>query len=327
MVQAAIFEKRGGETQYLFFINPAEESNAGRLRLIRRGSTLSYLYAENDSTEFRLVHSETISEADATAKLVVGHHKAGFSQVVWKNLTVRAESSFGGQEQTLQSLQELDKERAVLSDLRAYSFATTKPISGTAGLTKFYIWNHPDAKYESDKDGLTVTVPGSENWQAAGLVPKVALSGDFDISLELDVLHMEPSKAQDESVVLLQAEFNDKRKSNSEVKFSIHNGGDKKAETQQRRIRGDGTFNYQEIVSRPETTASLLRLARRGDVIYQIFQAEPDSPPEILGAMKMTADRIPSGFLRTLIHTGGDNRKTVIRFKSLSIRAEKIVDE
>lgn len=326
LVQAAIFEKRGGETQYLFFSNPPEESNAGRLRLIRRGSTLSYLYSENDSTEFRLVHSETVSDADATVKLVVGHHKAGFSQVVWKNLTVRAESSFGAQEQTLKSLAELDKERASLPDLRAYSFATTTPVSGTAGLTKFYIWNRPDATYESDKDGLTITVPGSDNWQAAGLVPKVALTGDFDISLELDVLHMEPCKPQDESVVLLQAEFNDKRKSNSEVKFSIHNGGDKKAETQQRRIRGDGTFNYQEIVSRPETTASLLRLARRGDVIYQIFQAEPDSPPEILGAMKMTTDPVPSGMLRTLIHTGGANRKTIIRFKSISIRAKRIVD-
>lgn len=326
LIQAVIFEKRGGETQFLFFSNPAEESNAGRMRLIRRGSTLSYLYSEDDSTEFRLIHSENVSGADATVKLVVGHHKAGFSQVVWKNLTVRAESSFGAHKQTLKSLAELDKERNSLPDLRSYEFATAKPVAGTTGLTKFYIWNHPDATYESDKDGLTITVPGSENWQAAGLVPKVALSGDFDISLELDVLHMEPSKPQDESVVLLQAEFNDKRKSNSEVKFSIHNGGDKKAETQQRRIRGDGTFNYQEIVSRPKTTASLLRLARRSDVIYQIFQAERDSPPEILGAMKMTTDPIPSGMLRTLIHTGGDNRKTIIRFKSLSIRANKIVD-
>lgn len=51
-------------------------------------------------------------------------------------------------------------------------------------------------------------------------------------------------------------------------------GGD----SQQRRIRGDGTFNYQEIVSRPATTATLLRLARRGDVIYQIFQLFPIRP-------------------------------------------------
>ena len=60
LIQAAIFEKRGGGTQFLFFSNPAEESNSGRMRLIRRGSRLSYLYAEDESTEFRLIHAETV---------------------------------------------------------------------------------------------------------------------------------------------------------------------------------------------------------------------------------------------------------------------------
>ena len=326
LVQAAIFEKRGGETQFEFFSNPAEESTAGRMRLIRRGSKLSSLYAEDDSSQFRLIHTETVSDADATVKLVVGQHKAGFAQVVWKNLSVRAQSSFGGPEKTLKTIAELNKERSALPAERVFNFATPKPVAGTDGLNAFTVWSHTSATYASDKMGLTITVPGSENWQAAGLVPRLALKGDFDISLELDVLHMEPCRPNDESVVLLQAEFNDKRKSNSEVKFSIHHGGDRKAETQQRRIRGDGTFNYQEIVSRPESTASLLRLARRGDVIYQIFQSEPDSPPEVLGAMKMGTDPVPSGLLRALIHTGGDNRKTVIRFKSFRIHAEEIVD-
>lgn len=326
LIQAAIFEKRGGETQYLFFDNPPEESNTGRMRLIRRGIKLSYLYAEDDSTEFRLIHTEPVSDADGTVKLIVGQHKSGFSQTVWKKLSVQAQSSFGGPEQSLKSVALLDEERSSLPAERVYDFARPTPVAGTAGLGPFDVWSHTNATYSQDKDGLTITVPGSENWQAAGLVPRLALDGDFDISLELDVAHMEPCKMGDESVVLLQAEFNDKRKSNSEVKFSIHHGGDRKAETQQRRIRGDGTFNYQEIVSRPETTASLLRLARRGDVIYQIFQGEPDSPPQILGAMKMGTDPVPLGLLRALIHTGGDNRKTVIRFKSFRIQAEKIVD-
>ena len=326
LVQAAIFEKRGGDTQFLFFNNPPEESTAGRMRLIRRGSKLSCLYAEDDSTEFRLIQTETVSDANATVKLLVAQHKAGFAQVVWKNLSVRAQSSLGGPEKALKTIAELNKERSALPAERVFNFATPKPVAGTDGLNAFSVWSHTSATYASDKDGLTITVPGSENWQAAGLVPRVALAGDFDISLELDVLHMEPCKPNDESVVLLQTEFNDKRKSNSEVKFSIHNGGDRKAETQQRRIRGDGTFNYQEIVSRPEATATLLRLARRGDVIYQIFQSDPDSSPEVLGAMKMGTDPVPLGLLRALIHTGGDNRKTVIRFKSFRIRAEQIVD-
>ena len=126
----------------------------------------------------------------------------------------------------------------------------------------------------------------------------MALSGDFDISLELDVLHMEPCRPQDESVVLLQTEFNDKRKVNSEVKFSIHNGGDRKAETQQRRIRGDGTFNYQEIVSRPQVHRQPAETGSPRRCDLSDFPGEPDSPPEILGAMKMGTDPVPSGLLR-----------------------------
>ena len=61
-------------------------------------------------------------------------------------------------------------------------------------------------------------------------------------------------------------------------------------------------------------------------MIYQIFQADPVSPPEILGAMKMTTVPVPLGLLRVMIHNGGDIRKTIIRFKTLSIRANKIVD-
>ena len=326
LVQAAIFEKRGGETQYIFFSNPAEESTSGRMRLVRRGSKLSCLYAENESTEFRLIHTEAVSGADATVKLVVGQHKAGFAKVVWKNLIVRAQSAFGAPEVAVKAIAELDKERAALADERVYDFRSLKPVAGTGNLKGFTVWSHTSATYARDKLGLTITVPGSENWQAAGLVPRVSIAGDFDISLELDVLHMEPCKKSDESVVLLQAEFNDARKSNSEVKYSIHNGGDTKAETQQRRIRGDGTFNYQEIVSRPAETASLLRLARRGDVIYQIFRGKPDAPPEVLGAMKIGTDPVPLGMLRALIHTGGENRKSVIRFKAIRIRAEQIVD-
>jgi hypothetical protein len=326
LVQAAVFEKRGGETQYLFFRNPPEESTAGRMRLLRRGNELSYLYSEDDSNEFRLIHKEAVSSADATVKLVVGQHKAGFTQVVWKNLTVRAQSSFGCPEKGLKTIADLDKERSALPPERVYSFATPKPVAGVEGLGPFTVGDQASASYMRDQAGLTITVPGSDHWQAAGLVPRLTLKGDFDISLELNVLHMEPCQMYDESVVLLQTEFKDKRQSVSEVKYAIHHGGDRKAETQQRRIRGDGTFNYQEIVSRPETTASLLRLARRGDVIYQIFQGKADSPPQVLGAMKIGTDPVQSGLLRALIHTGGENRKTVIRFRVFRIRAEQIVD-
>ncbi len=326
LVQAAMFQKREGETQYSFFQSPAEESNSGRMRLIRRGHQLSYLYAQENSTEFRLLHTESVSDADATVKLVNGQNKSGYARVTWKSLEVRSEGSFGVPDQKLRTIVQLDQERSGLSAKRTFSFSAPNTMIGAQGLEPFAAWSHPNAEYSRDEDGLKILVPGSENWQAAGLALYLALEGDFDVSLELEVLHMEPSKKYDESVVLLQTEFNDSRKLVSEVKYSIHHGGDRRSETQLRRVRKDGTFNYQELVSRPDSTATLLRLARRGDIIYQIIRAEPNSPEEILSVMKIGTDPVPSGFLRALIHTGGENRKTVIRFRSIRICAERIVE-
>ena len=77
-----------------------------------------------------------------------------------------------------------------------------------------------------------IDVPGAEQWQAAGLLPRVQFEGDFDISLVLDVLTLEPCAVGNESTVLLQTEFNDARKSVSEVKYSIDSEGNRQAETQ-----------------------------------------------------------------------------------------------
>ncbi len=109
-----------------------------------------------------------------------------------------------------------------------------------------------------------------------------------------------------------------------EIKYSIHSDGQRAAETQIRRVRPDGSLAYQELQTTKAAGATLLRLARRGDIIYQIFQESDKTKPEVLGAMIIGTDPVPDGFLRTLIHTGGANRKTIVRYKSLSIYAEKI---
>jgi len=158
----------------------------------------------------------------------------------------------------------------------------------------------------------------------AGLGPH----GDFDIALELDVIHMEPCDAGGESCVLLQTEFNDSLKSVSEIKYSIHSDGQRAAETQIRRARPDGSLAFDELQTTKATGATLLRLARRGAIIYQIFQASKQTKPEVLGAMIIGTDPVPDGFLRTLIHTSGANRKTIVQYKSLEsleVHADRII--
>lgn len=324
IIQPAIFEKRGKETQFTFLSAPAEESASGRMRTVRRGTNLFWLYAERDSSEFRLIHRETVSDADATVRLVVGHHKTGSTSVVWKSLDVRSESAFGSLGGPLKTLAELDAERDKLPAKKVWDFRTKTPTNGPDSLKSFLVWGDQLGKYSADNKGLTIEVPGTDEWQAAGLSAKADLHGDFDAALEVDIVHLEPCAQYNESCVFLVAEFQDVRKSTSETKYAIHGEGERKAETQLRRARRGGDFDYQELVSRRAENATLLRLARRGDIVYQIFQSEDEATPEVLGAMKIGTEPVSSGYLRALIHTGGANRKTIIRFKSLQLHAGRL---
>jgi hypothetical protein len=70
------------------------EATAGRLRMARRGTTLFYLFAENDSTEYRFLETEEISDSSSVPDGLHFHTMcsgAGETSVVWKSFTLRAE--------------------------------------------------------------------------------------------------------------------------------------------------------------------------------------------------------------------------------------------
>ncbi|MEK6258637.1 MAG: DUF1583 domain-containing protein [Planctomycetota bacterium] len=69
------------------------ETDSGRLRFARRGKKLSYLFAEGDSETFRLFGTEEVSQSDTIRHGVRLQTFAfgGKTNVVWKNVTLRAE--------------------------------------------------------------------------------------------------------------------------------------------------------------------------------------------------------------------------------------------
>ena len=326
IAQAAISRKRGAETQYSFFAAPAEETVTGRLRIVRRGTTLFGLIAERDSKQFRLIHRETMAPDDARFRFIVGHNKPGITSVLWKSLDIRAEGNSGAITGPLKSVAELDSERAKLPAHRQWDFHASTPQAGKATLGEFSIFGEAAGRFTPEREGLRIDVPGADNWSASGLGSRQQIEGDFDIAIQLDVLHLEPCMKYNESCVFLQTEFRDKHKSTIETKFAIHHAGDRKAETSQRRLRSDGELEYQELVSQPSEDATLLRLSRRGDVVYQVFQNPTQKSPVILGAVWLGREPVAPGDLRALIHTGGENRTTSIRFITLDVWAEKLTD-
>ena len=70
------------------------EATAGRLRMARRGATLYYLFAENDSSKYRLLETEEISDSSSVPDGLHFHTMcdgSGETSVVWKSFTLRAE--------------------------------------------------------------------------------------------------------------------------------------------------------------------------------------------------------------------------------------------
>lgn len=71
----------------------AWESDSGRLRMARRGTTLTYLIAEGDSETFRIVGTEQVSRSDTIRHGVRLPTFAfgGTTRVLWKSVILRAE--------------------------------------------------------------------------------------------------------------------------------------------------------------------------------------------------------------------------------------------
>ncbi|MBC7964348.1 MAG: DUF1583 domain-containing protein, partial [Fuerstia sp.] len=70
------------------------EASSGRLRLARRGTTLYYLFAENDSSVFRVLETETISDSPSVSDGLHFHtmcNGKGDTSVLWKSISIRAE--------------------------------------------------------------------------------------------------------------------------------------------------------------------------------------------------------------------------------------------
>ncbi len=322
LAQAAVFQRRAGETDYSFPASPAEESTSGRMRLARRGSKVYFLYVEEDSSEFRLLHSQDVGAAStrhAGLRLVLeSHQKESLSQVVWKSLTIRAASASGPLASQAPSVAQLDMQRGKLPAKSRVRFST-----GDAETAVSY-WGNRES-FARDQRGMQVKAVGADHWTAAGVVSKFAIEGNFDVSLDLDVLHMETPAANSESTVYLHTGFAGVDQSAIEVKYSISPNGARAVEMQWNIKNPDGSIRYQELTTRKIDGVRQLRLARRDGIIYLLYQPSFAAVTQVLARAEVGKAAVPIESLQALVHTGGSNRTTVVRFRDLNVHAERIL--
>jgi Domain of unknown function (DUF1583_N)/Protein of unknown function (DUF1583) C domain/Protein of unknown function (DUF1581) len=106
--QAEESERRHAEEQ-------AMEALAGTLRLARRDDRVYYLFAENDSQQFRMIGEDSFPVDDLQMQGVCLKTQIygtnGATSVVWKNLTIRAEGLSGPAIDTATVLPDVDQEQ------------------------------------------------------------------------------------------------------------------------------------------------------------------------------------------------------------------------
>lgn len=93
-VVPSITDRSGDSPRWVNLGGGTCEATGGTLRIARRGDRISYLFAENDSQQFRLFAEETGSTMDVEpngVRLEVQQKGSGTTRTVWQRLTLRAE--------------------------------------------------------------------------------------------------------------------------------------------------------------------------------------------------------------------------------------------
>lgn len=98
IIQAEFNRRRSGVSRHIWPGSTAEEATSGTLRLARRGDKMYCLFAESDSPNFRLVHTESVTTEPTlldgvrlVAAVSSSVDRPSETAVVWKRMSVRAE--------------------------------------------------------------------------------------------------------------------------------------------------------------------------------------------------------------------------------------------
>ncbi|GAB5517019.1 DUF1583 domain-containing protein [Rhodopirellula baltica] len=320
IVQSAIFTIREGERTFHFPFRTSEAATSGKLRLVRRGDQIHYLFAAHDSTQFRYLYSETVpkkSAGSAKIRLVVETTRNGHAKAIWKSLTVRADRLSGPAVMPSLSVAQLGQSRDALAQSRTLDYSDQDVQRSTQTIGQ-------SSSLQATEKGLLITAPGSDTWTGHGLTLPFALHGDFDVAAEMDVERLDPPAGRGESVVFLETEFRDPKKTSIHAKFAISPSNRKTGEVQLRQVSETGKFDYTELVNYPASNVQLLRVARRQEILYVLIQEAGHKVAKVLGKLEVGNHPILADDLRFILHADGEGRQVRVLLKRVTAHADRI---
>lgn len=321
---ARVFRPDGTERRH-YFARQAVEARAGTLRLARRGERVYYLFAENDSEQFRLIGEETCPAVDLQLQGVrlinQIHGDAGSTSVLWKNLIIRAESLAGPAVNPQDNpLVDLNRERDALPQFVSQDFTTAPPNDELVRRwTDLRAWNRAD-------DGLLIVATGTNNWTSAGAAIQKRIEGDFDIAIRFDPQRLDMPADGLTTAIYLQVELQDAGATQLSLIFQKLASDVSEVFVQLSADNGQSGRNYRRLGRLVASSVQGLRLARRGRQITGIAFFD-DTGGEVVVAQGDVGDA-PIDFdgTRILVHTGGAGRESHVVWKSLDVHAEGLIE-
>lgn len=203
LCQAETHRKQNGGYRALYHGEARNEALAGRMRVSRRGETVYWLLAENDSSQFRVLHKEKVSNASLvrnglrlTLHMVINSDVGGEVSIAWKRLSVCAESI---------SERPITNSKEIIAALDRHRSQLRDRIGGKTdgkGDWKGGRWTSGNASPDGT-DGFQVVGVGSDQWTSSRVGFLEGVSGDFDLSATFDpIVFDKPAEGQNSTVYL-----------------------------------------------------------------------------------------------------------------------------
>ena len=314
-----------GQVRRKFFNQLPVEAAAGTLRLARRGDQLYYLFAENDSRQFRLLGQEPFPTNDLQLEgvrfITQTYGDTGITRAIWKSLDIRAEKLTGPAMQDRGAfIAELNRARDRLPKSLSHDFTKSPP-----GESMFYRWTDL-REWQAEDEGLLIVAPGTDAWSSAGASLQKRLEGDFDISLTFDPPQFDTPADGEGSSVYLQLELADQGDTQASIILNRTSEGQTEAMAQLR-LPADGGFHYPRVGRVSVRSATELRLARRGDRLYFLVKPLALDGELVVAQAEVGREPLKPGGIRIMVHTGGAGRESRVLWKGVRVKAERITSE
>jgi hypothetical protein len=212
------------------------------------------------------------------------------------------------------TVEQLDQQRSELAESARIAFDQQTPDQ------QFRTWGN--AEIHKENDGWQIKQPGAEEWQWCGFNWSWGVQGDYDLTLELQVVKMEIPDGDHETYFLLKNRKTSSFYQGAEFKINSTRYGKRELILQQNTSRRNGSHRYEKLKIQPVKNVTHLRFARRGDVLYFLYRAAGARKDEILGYTPGGDNDLPPTSILTMGHTGGAGKETIVKVKSMDVRAE-----